>query len=100
MNTIDSFSAQNVSRTYVQNADTRPARAHHHHQQDAAPKTDSVSLSDDARSLAAARQAVQGAPDLREQKVADIKQRVDDGTYTVSSRVLARNILANQAENK
>jgi negative regulator of flagellin synthesis FlgM len=71
---------------------------HNHHQD--APKTDSVSLSDDARSLSAARQAAQAAPDVREHKVAAIKQRVEDGTYTVSSRVLARNILANQVETK
>jgi negative regulator of flagellin synthesis FlgM len=98
MNTIDRFSAQNVSRTYVHNTDPRPERAHNHHQD--APKTDSVSLSDDARSLAAARQVVQAAPDLREQKVADIKQRVEDGTYSVASRVLARNILDSQVEAK
>jgi negative regulator of flagellin synthesis FlgM len=98
MNTIDGFSTQNVSRTYVHAADARPEHAHNHHQD--APKTDSVSLSDDARSLSAARQAAQAAPDVREHKVAAIKQRVEDGTYTVSSRVLARNILANQVETK
>jgi negative regulator of flagellin synthesis FlgM len=98
MTTIDRFSAHNVSRTYVHNTDARQERAQQHHQD--ASKTDSVSLSDDARSLAAARQAVQGAPDLREQNVAEIKQRVQDGTYTVSSRVLARNILDHQVDNK
>jgi flagellar biosynthesis anti-sigma factor FlgM len=99
MNSIDSISAQNISRAYVQNAEanqTRPERGHHHRQADA-PKTDSVSLSDDAKSLAAARDAVQNAPDMREQKVADIKQQISDGTYTVSSRVLARKMLADQA---
>ena len=96
MNTIDRVSAQNLSRTYVHSADARTERAHPHHHQDA-PKTDSVSLSNDARSLAAARKSVQDSPDVREQKVTDIKQRVQDGTYTVSSRVLARNILDSQA---
>jgi negative regulator of flagellin synthesis FlgM len=101
MNTIDRLSAQNISRTYVQNADATQgaaaARQHHgDHRAAQAPQTDSVSLSDGAKSLASARQAVQDAPDLREHKVADIKQRVQDGTYSVSSRVLAQKMLANQ----
>jgi negative regulator of flagellin synthesis FlgM len=103
MNTIDRFSAQNVSRTYVNNTDAaRPERADHQRQaaEAATPRTDSVSLSDDARSLSAAREAVQAAPDVREQKIAAIKQRVEDGTYTVPSHVLALKILNSQADNK
>ena len=46
-----------------------------------------------ASSLANAREAVQQAPAVREEKVAEIKQRVSDGTYTVSSQVLARNMV-------
>ena len=99
MNSIDSISAQNISRAYVHNAEAnqpRPERGNH--RQADAPKTDSVSLSDDAKSLAAARDAVQNAPDVRDQKVADIKQQISDGTYTVSSRVLARKMLADQTQ--
>lgn len=98
---IDRLTAQGASRTYVQNSDaTRAAagkdtaraehRGHHHH-------ADSVTLSADARSLAAARDAVQSAPDVREQKVAAIKQRVDDGTYTVPAQVLARKLLSSDS---
>jgi flagellar biosynthesis anti-sigma factor FlgM len=50
-------------------------------------------LSDSARSLAAAREAVRQAVDVREQRVADIRQRVADGTYAVPSRLLARKML-------
>ncbi len=100
MNSIDSISAQNLSRAYVQNAGTSGATAQ---PQTAQPqktetKVDSVNLSAGARSLAAARDAVQNAPDVRDQKVADIKQRISDGTYTVSSRVLARKMLDQQAQ--
>jgi flagellar biosynthesis anti-sigma factor FlgM len=99
MSSIDKVSPQSVSRAYVRNADgTQTANAHqagktghHHHHQ--APKADSVTLSDSARSLSAAREAVQKAPDVREQKVADIKQQVTDGTYSVSSRVLAQKMV-------
>jgi negative regulator of flagellin synthesis FlgM len=95
---IDKLGAQGAALTYIQNADaTRAAgakgigRTGHHHS--AAQGADSVSLSSDARSLAAARDAVQNTSDVREQKVSDIKQRVDSGTYDVPSRVLARKIL-------
>jgi len=98
MTGIDRVSSQGVSRAYVQNADAtqtgsaqQAGKAGQHRHQ--APKADSVTLSDSARSLAAARDAVQKAPDVREQKVADIKQRVTDGTYNVSARALAQKMV-------
>jgi negative regulator of flagellin synthesis FlgM len=100
MNSIDRFSAQNVSRTYVQNADSTAATARadkSQHQPRQATAGDSVTLSDSARSLANARGVVQTSPDVRADKVADIKQRVDDGTYAVPSRVLARKMLDQQS---
>ena len=98
---IDKLSAQGAARTYVQNTDVaraadakgaaRTGQAHHHTHH--AQQADSVSLSADARSLQAAREAVQSTPDVREQKVAAIKQRVDDGTYFVPASALARTII-------
>lgn len=96
---IDRVQANGASRAYVQSTDAsqtgaanaKPGKAQHHHR--AAQGQDSVSLSDNARSLAAAREAVQNAPDVREGKVAEIKQRVQDGTYQVQSNVLARKIV-------
>jgi negative regulator of flagellin synthesis FlgM len=98
MNSIDRISGQEATRTYVQNADVartgvqHAGRGHQHHAQ-VSKGVDSVTLSDSARSLAAARDAVKTAPDVRDQKVAEIKQQVTDGTYTVSARVLARKML-------
>ena len=43
--------------------------------------------------LAAARKAVEEAIDVREQRVAEIRQRVAEGTYVVPSRALARKML-------
>jgi len=105
MNSIERISAQNISRTYVQNADAtqqnaaRSDKAQQQQQRSQAPKTDSVSLSDSARSLASARHAVNNASDVREQKVADIKMQVESGTYNVSSRVLARKMLNQQTQS-
>lgn len=98
MTSIDSITAQSLSRAYVQNTEASQARPEQASQnrQAQSQQADSVSLSDSAKSLASARDAVQNTPDVREQKVADIKQQISDGTYSVSSRVLARKMLANQ----
>ncbi len=101
MNHIDRLQSQDAARTYVHNAEaTRTAAASaaarqtpKAPQQPQPSRTDSVTLSANARSLAAAREAVQSAPDVRTEKVADIKQRITDGTYTVNSSVLARQML-------
>jgi negative regulator of flagellin synthesis FlgM len=99
MNSIDRVSGQEAARTYVQNADvarsggaSHAGKAHQHHAQPS-KGVDSVTLSESARTLAAARDAVKNAPDVRDQKVAEIKQKVTDGTYTVSARALARKML-------
>lgn len=51
---------------------------------------DMVSLSESARQLAAARQTVEAAPAVREDRVAAIKAALADGTYSVDSRRLAQ----------
>jgi negative regulator of flagellin synthesis FlgM len=53
-------------------------------------QADSVSLSDAARSLAAANKAVAAAPDVREDRIQALKAAIADGTYSVDSRKLAR----------
>ena len=99
MSSIDRLAAQDAARTYVQNTDVarsgaaQPAAKAHHHQAKPSKGVDSVTLSDSARSLSAAREAVKSAPDVREQKVAEIKQHLSDGTYSVPAKVLARKML-------
>jgi negative regulator of flagellin synthesis FlgM len=88
-----------AARTYVQNAEAARTAATSAQQggkaqpQHQAPQVDTVSLSDSARSLAGAHDAVRNAPDVRHEKVAEIKQRIGDGTYQVQSRVLAQKLL-------
>lgn len=100
---IDRLSAESATRSYLQQAQfargTTASDSASHGQKTVAARTpsrvDSVSLSDSARSLAAARDAVKSSTgDLRQEKVADIKQRLTDGTYQVDARVLARKMLA------
>jgi negative regulator of flagellin synthesis FlgM len=106
MNNIDRINGQDAARLYLQNTDTARAAAASAAQHSGkaqqrayAHNVDSVTLSDNARSMVAAREAVQNAPDVRESKVADIKQQVDSGTYQVSARVLARNLVAAYSAN-
>jgi negative regulator of flagellin synthesis FlgM len=57
----------------------------------AAPRqADSVELSDAARALTSASQAVSDAPDVREDRVAALKAQIACGNYSVDSSTLAR----------
>ena len=103
MSSINRIAGQNAAASYIQNADAasntgaaqHAAKTNHHRSQRAA---DEVTLSDTARQMAAAQDAVKAAPDVRQDKVDAIKQQIDSGTYQVSARVLARKMVdaANQ----
>jgi negative regulator of flagellin synthesis FlgM len=98
MSSIDRLAAQDAARTYTQNTDVAraggaPQAAKTHHTPKHVKSADSVTLSDGAKTLAAAREAVKAAPDVRADKVSEIKQQVSDGTYSVSAKVLARKML-------
>lgn len=54
------------------------------------PPETRVALSEKARSMLAIKQAADGAPDVRESRVAELKARVDAGTYNVEGRMVAR----------
>jgi flagellar biosynthesis anti-sigma factor FlgM len=43
--------------------------------------------------LAASRRAVESAPDVREDRVAELKQRIASGEYDVPADTLARDLL-------
>src|ERR671927_410547 len=89
---IERLGHQEAARTYLQNAEgARSASANAggtDGKAGVARRPDSVTLSANARTLATARAAVQQAPDVRDAKVNDIKQRVQDGTYDVASHGL------------
>ena len=55
--------------------------------------SDSVEISDRSRELARAHQAVDEAPEVRSDRVASIKKRIEDGTYSVSPELLAKKML-------
>lgn len=55
---------------------------------------DKVEISHFGKDLQVAKQAVAKAPDIRESKVAELKSKVDSGTYEVSADSFAAKILA------
>ena len=80
-----SLAARRAERAANESAKADPERVR--------PASDSVEISDRSRELARARQAVDETPEVRADKVADIKKRIEDGTYTVSPQMLARKLM-------
>lgn len=56
-------------------------------------KNDKVSLSDASRDMQTARQAVASTPDIRTEKVSEIKQSVEDGRYVVNPGGVAEKMI-------
>jgi flagellar biosynthesis anti-sigma factor FlgM len=56
-----------------------------------------VEISARGRELNAALDAANAAPDVRTDKVNDVKQRIAQGTYAVNAEVVARRILDTSA---
>jgi negative regulator of flagellin synthesis FlgM len=59
---------------------------------EAGPRADEASLSAEAQELLMARRAVQGAPDVRAERVAALRAEIDAGTYRVDEQALARKL--------
>jgi len=85
------------SRTTPQAQNTqKPSGAEHKEQVAQAKKTapaDRVQISDQSKQIADIMSAVNQLPDVRENKVQEIKKSVDAGTYTVDPRKIAESIL-------
>ena len=58
-----------------------------------------VSISDQAHLMKAARDIVYGTPDIRADKVSDIKRRVKDGTYAVDAAAVADKLVDEHLTN-
>ena len=58
-----------------------------------ARRTDKVEVSERARDLQQAKKALDETPDVREAKVADLRQRIADGRYNVRGEQIADGLL-------
>jgi negative regulator of flagellin synthesis FlgM len=66
----------------------------------AKPGEDSVELSQSAQDLKLAQAALQDLPNIRSEKVARLKQQVDDGTYDIDPPKLAGKMIVESLINK
>lgn len=57
--------------------------------------SDKLEFSQTAKSYQTAKAAVYGAPDVRKDKVAEIKARMSAGNYNISSEAIADKLLGN-----
>lgn len=57
---------------------------------------DRVTLSPQARELREARRALEALPDVREDKVADIRARIAAGTYRIDAAAIADKMIRDQ----
>lgn len=54
---------------------------------------DKVEISSLGKAYQVAKSAVNEAPDIREDKIADIKRKIDNGTYDVSAESFAEKVI-------
>ena len=86
---INDYRAAQIAQTYgPQGSAESGARA-----KKAGARTDGTTLSSAAQELLMARRAVQDAPDVRSDLVAELRRQVQAGTYKVDAREIARRLL-------
>lgn len=61
-------------------------------------KSDKVQISSLGRDIQAAKAAVAGSPDIREELTAPIKAKIDNGTYEVSNQAFAEKLMQKYEE--
>ena len=79
-----------VSQLYQANSTKKVAKAND------IQKYDSVQISQMGKDYQVAKAAVAATPDVRTDLVADIKSRIQNGTYNVSMEMLADKLLAEE----
>jgi negative regulator of flagellin synthesis FlgM len=79
--------------TRIARLDTAPLRQTADAPSEKGAGGDEVAISLDARLMQRAQQAVASAPDVRQDKVAELKQQIASGQYQVSPDKIARRML-------
>jgi len=58
-------------------------------------QSDKMQISDSAKEIVEAKKELENRPEVRSERVAALKEKVNDGTYTVDSSRIAAKILSN-----
>ena len=79
--------------------DTKKADQAADQAKESATKTDTVVISDAAKRIQEARAKLDEIPDVREEKVADLRNRIQNGTYQADADKTADKLLKEQLGN-
>lgn len=63
-------------------------------------KSDQVQVSQDTQAYMVAREAVKKVPDIREERLSEIEERIKTGTYEVTSEEIAEKIIGRSLVDK
>jgi len=79
--------------------DTKKADQAADQAKESATKTDTVVISDAAKRIQEARAKLDEIPDVREEKVAELRDQIQNGTYQVDAQKTADKLLKEQLGN-
>jgi negative regulator of flagellin synthesis FlgM len=79
--------------------DTKKADQAADQAKESATKTDTVVISDAAKRIQEARAKLDDIPDVREEKVADLRNQIQNGTYQADAEKTADKLLKEQLGN-
>ena len=79
--------------------DTKKADQAADQAKESATKTDTVVISDAAKRIQEAREKLDDIPDVREEKVADLRNQIQNGTYQADADKTADKLLKEQLGN-
>ena len=79
--------------------DTKKADQAADQAKESATKTDTVVISDAAKRIQEARAKLDDIPDVREEKVADLRNQIQNGTYKADAEKTADKLLKEQLGN-
>jgi negative regulator of flagellin synthesis FlgM len=66
----------------------------------AARNEDAVTLSPRAKEIQEAKRLLDSLPDIREEKIAEIKKRIDNGDYEIHEKKIARKMIKESLLNE
>jgi len=82
---IDAYVNQVHEKNKVDAANSKPDKA--------AAKTDTVVISDAAKRIQEIRNQLDAVPDVREEKVAQLKNQIENGTYEINADNIAEKMI-------
>jgi negative regulator of flagellin synthesis FlgM len=82
---IDAYVNQVHEKNKIDPSDSKPDKA--------AVKTDTVVISDAAKRIQEIRNQLDEIPDVRDDKVAELKNQIENGTYEINADKIAETII-------